>query len=159
MSLSSMRVALSMSLVLAAVAPFFAQATDDSVVARLEARDVLYVVDEDGDFKVTMSYPEGRTQLVFVSGGTERIGGLTVREVFAPAARVADGVDGDKALALMADSRENKIGSWELGGDVLYFVIKLPDDISAEQLETALNIAASAADDMELAFSGARDEL
>ena len=103
---------------------------------------------------------EGRTQLVFVSGGTESVGGFKIREVSAPAARVEkDGITGSKAMELLGESRKNKLGSWEIGGDVLYFVIKLPDTINGEQLEAAMDIAAETADDMEIKFSGDRDDL
>ncbi|HQZ31220.1 MAG TPA: hypothetical protein PLG89_05095 [Arenimonas sp.] len=131
---------------------------DASVKTRLDARGINYEVDGDGDYKVTYSYKsEGRTQLVFVSGGTESVGGFKVREVFAPAAK--DGINGAKAIELMGESRSNKIGSWELQGDVLYFVIKLPDSVDAAQLESAMDIAAQTADNMEIELSGDEDAL
>ncbi len=138
-----------------------ALAADASVEARLDARGIRYEVDGDGDYKVTYSYEkEKRTQLVFVSGSIEQINGLNVREVFSPAARVsADGIDGAKALELLADSRQKKIGAWEIAGDVLYFVIKLPDSADASVLETAMDIAAETADNAEIGFSGEKDEL
>ena len=134
---------------------------DASVQARLDARGVKYEIDDDGDYKVTYSYrEEGRTQLVFVSGGTENIRGFTVREVFAPAGRVErDGIDGRKALELLADNRRKKIGDWELAGDVLYYVIKLPDSVDAATLKSAMDIAAETADDMEIELSGDLDAL
>ncbi|MBP6798312.1 MAG: hypothetical protein KA124_09450 [Luteimonas sp.] len=148
-------------LLLAGLAPPEAGARDGSVASRLDARGIKYVVDEDGDYRVTYSYKEeGRTQLVFVSGGTEDIAGFSVREVFAPAARIGgDGLDGAKALALLEESRQQKLGGWEIGGDVLYFVVKLPDSIDAAQLEAALDIAAQVADDKEIEISGGLDEL
>lgn len=131
---------------------------DASVKTRLDSRGIKYEVDADGDYKVTYSYKdEGRTQLVFVSGSTESVGGFKVREVFAPAAK--DGIDGAKALELMGESRSNKIGSWELQGDVLYFVIKLPDSVDATELESAMDIAAQTADNMEIELSGDEDAL
>jgi hypothetical protein len=138
-----------------------AYAEDASVKSRLDARGVKYTVDDDGDFKVTYSYSkENRTQLVFVSGSTESVGGFKIREIFSPAARVEkDGVSGAKALELMAESRKNKLGGWELSGDVLYFVIKLPDSMDGAQLESAMDIAAETADDMEIKFSEDRDDL
>lgn len=138
-----------------------AHAEDAKVKARLEARGIKYEVDGDGDFKVTYNYSkEKRTQLVFVSGSTESVAGFTVREIFSPAARIGkDGINGAKALELLEESRKNKLGSWEIGGDVLYFVIKLPDSVSAAELESAMDIAAETADDMEIKFSGDRDDL
>lgn len=138
-----------------------AAASDASVKKRLDARGMKYEVDADGDYKVIYNYSkEGRTQLVFVSGGTEEVGGFKVREVFSPAARVEkDDIDGAKALELLSESRKNKLGSWELAGDVLYFVVKLPDNLTAEQLEAAMDIVAETADDKELEISGDRDDL
>jgi hypothetical protein len=138
-----------------------ALAADASVDARLTARGIQFEVDADGDYKVTYSYKqENRTQLVFVSGRTEHVNGISIREVFSPAGRVAaDGIDGAKALALMADSRAKKLGSWELSGDVLYFVIKLPDSVDGAALEAAMDIAAETADNEEIELSGEKDEL
>jgi len=159
-----MRRALSLSLLpllLAGLPSLDAAAWDSSVASRLDARGVKYQVDEDGDYKVTYNYAqEGRTQLAFVSGSTESIGGFSVREVFAPAAWVSkDRVDGARALALMEESRRQKLGSWEINGDVLYFVIKLPDSADGAQLEAALDIVAEVADNKEIELSGERDEL
>jgi hypothetical protein len=134
---------------------------DASVAARLDARGVRYVVDEDGDYKVTYNYAEeGRTQLVFVSGRTESIGGFRVREVFAPAGRGdRDRLGGARARALLEESRRQKIGAWEVAGDVLYYVIKLPDSVDGAQLEAAMDIVAEIADDKEIELSGDLDEL
>ena len=157
------RTTLSASMLLIAAVAFApaAQAEDASVKSRLDSQGIKYEVDQDGDFKVTYNYSkEGRTQLVFVGGKTESVAGFTIREFFSPAARVEkDGINGAKALELLAESRKNKFGSWEIGGDVLYFVIKLPDNVSAKQLEAAMDIAAETADDMEIEFSGDRDDL
>ena len=144
-----------------AVAATDARASDASVKSRLDARGMKYEIDGDGDFKVTYNYAkEGRTQLVFVSGGTEEVGGFRIREVFSPAGRVEkDDIDGAKALELLAESRKNKLGSWELAGDVLYFVAKLPDDLDAKELESVMDIVAETADNMELEISGDRDDL
>ena len=138
-----------------------ALAADASVDARLKARGVQFEVDADGDYKVTYSYKqENRTQLVFVSGRTEQVNGISIREVFSPAGRVvADGIDGAKAMALLADSRSKKLGSWEISGDVLYFVIKLPDSIDGAALEAAMDIASETADNKEIELSGDKDEL
>lgn len=149
-------------LLAAALALTAAQAAaDDTVAKRLDARGIKYEVDGDGDYKVTYNYSsEGRTQLVFVSGRTEEIAGFKVREVFAPAARIgADGVTEGQLAALIGKSRGYKLGAWEVGGDALYFVIKLPEPLSAAQLENAIDIAAETADDMEIEISGDDDNL
>lgn len=136
-------------------------AAGPSVESRFDAAGMKYVKDDDGDYKVTYNYSkEGRTQLVFVSGKTETVGAFEIREVFSPAARISkDGIDADKALELMQKSRSYKLGAWEITGDVLYFVLKMPESMSASELESAMDIAAETADDMELEISGDRDDL
>ncbi len=135
-------------------------AGDASVEARLDARGIKYEVDGDGDYRVVVSYKaENRTQLVFVSGTSESIQGLLVREVFSPAGKVDVDAIAGKALDLLNESRTLKIGAWEIAGDVLYYVIKLPDSVDAAQLEAAIDIAAETADNKEIELSGDKDEL
>ena len=137
-----------------------AVAGDASVETRLDARGIKYEIDGDGDYRVVVSYEdEKRTQLVFVSGTTESIKGLMVREVFSPAGKV-DGDDiAGKALALLAENRTQKVGAWEIAGNTLYYVIKLPDSVDAVQLEAAIDIASNIADDKEIELSGDEDAL
>jgi hypothetical protein len=141
--------------------PIAAHAEDASVKRRLDQAGMKYEIDRDGDFKVTVSFAkQRRTQMVFVSGATETIGGLTVRKIFSPAATVAsDGITGAKALELLRDSRTKKLGAWEIDGANLYLVIKLPDTLTAAQLQSLMVAAATLADDMEVKLSGSRDTL
>ena len=145
----------------ATLAATSAHAADTSVDARLKARNVPFVVDSDGDYKITYSYEkEGRTQNVFVSGKPESIGDLTIREIYAAAGKVdEDGIDGAMALKLLEDSQSKKLGSWELAGNILIYVIKLPDNADAASLEAAIKIAAEVADDKEIELSGKKDAL
>lgn len=143
-----------------ALAPAVASA-DAAVQARLDARGISYTIDGDGDYKVTYNYSkEGRTQLVFVSGNTQSVAGFEVREIFSPAARLdGDGVDTRQLAGLVSANRNMKLGAWEVAGDVLYFVIKLPEPFNAQALESAMDIAAETADDMEIQISGDADRL
>lgn len=147
------------ALAFAAAAP--AAAEDASVATRLDREGLEYQVDDDGDYKVMFNYTdEGRTQLAFVSGETQTVAGLTIREIFSPAGRVKqDGIGGKKALELLEASAQMKLGSWEIRGDVLYLVIKVLDGASSSELSSLLDIAAGAADDMEIELSGERDDL
>ena len=138
-----------------------AAAEDAKVASRLDSEGVKYIVDDDGDYQVTFEYAdEGRTQLAYVSGTTETVNGLTVREIFAPAGRVDEnGITGEKALELMATSSTMKLGSWEVRGNYLVFVLKVLDSASASEMNKMLNIAAEAADNMEIELSGTEDSL
>lgn len=146
---------------LAAAAAVPAAAEDASVANRLDSAGLKYEVDDDGDYKLTFNYSkEGRSQLVFVSGTTQAVSGLSIREVFSPAGRVEKvGIGGEAALELLASSGQLKMGSWEIRGDVLYFVIKVLDSASSSELSSLLDIAAETADDKEIELSGDRDDL
>lgn len=140
--------------------PALAQDAPASVEARLKAGDIRYEVDDDGDFKVLISYAsEKRTQLVFVSGRTEQAGDLRIREVFAPAAKVdAAGLDAARANALLRDNYKKILGHWALTDGYLVYVIQVPDTIDAAGLRKALEIAAQVADDMEIDLTKGKDE-
>jgi hypothetical protein len=138
-----------------------AVAKDASVEKRLESQGTKYEVDEDGDYKIVIGWDkEQRSQIVFVSGKTEEVGGLVIREIFAPAAIVDDhGINGTKAMALLEASGQTKFGSWEIRGGVVYFVAKVFDDISAERLDSVLAIVSETADDKEMELTGGKDDL
>lgn len=72
-----------------------------------------------------------------------------------------DGAGPDPGLAeqLLRDSRSRKLGAWELAGDVLYYVIKLPEPLDAALLRTAVGAAAEIADERERALTGDLDAL
>src|SRR5690606_1197241 len=134
-----------------------AVAATPSVAERLQALGLDYVIDEDGDYRITISYPrDKRRQLVFVGGRTASLGEFAVREVFAPAAPVAH-LDPGRALELLEANRGAKLGAWEADPEMLYFVIKLPDTVDAAELGIAIQVAAEMADDMEIALSGGED--
>jgi len=144
-----------------ALAPVATSAADDSVRSRLDLSGYKYEVDKDGDYKLVINYTaEKRTQLVWISGSTESYGAFNVREIYSPAGRVkADGIDGTKALDLMLRSGKTKLGDWEIRGDGLYYVIKVPEPFTADQLKSAIKLVAETADNMEIELSGTRDAL
>ena len=146
-------------LTLVAAAPAVAQSR--SVEDRLKEKGISYEVDGDGDYKLGISWSnEGRSQIVFISGKTEEVGGMTVREVFAPAAIVKDhNITGTTALELLEASGKTKLGSWEIRGGVVYYVAKVFDSISASQLDTVIAIVSESADDKEIELTGGKDDL
>lgn len=85
---------------------------------------------------------------------------MTVREVFAPAAIVKDhNINGAKALELLEASGKTKLGSWEIRGGVVYYVAKVFDSISANELDTVIAIVSESADDKEIELTGGKDDL
>jgi hypothetical protein len=148
-----------MALLVLAATP--ALANKAPVEAKLKERKINYEIDKDGDFKIVYNYEKDkRTQLLYISGGTETLDGMQIREILSPAARLKeDNINGDAAIELMKHSATRKLGSWEIRGNTVYYVIKFPDSISAVDMETMMDVAASAADDKEKEFSGNKDDL
>lgn len=159
--MSSHHKSAALAALVAVLVPGAAGASDATVERRLNEQNLAYNIDSDGDYRTTFTYTaDQRTQLVYVSGKTETVSGVQIREIFSPAARMeADGVSGSRAIALMEDSSGQKVGAWEIRGGTLYFVIKYPEPMSATQLRALMNAAGTAADNMEIEISGSKDAL
>lgn len=156
--LAASRVGLTGVAVAAALASSATQAEDSSVKRKLDKIGQKYEVDKDGDFKMTFRFSEDkRTQIVFVSGHVEEAAPLMIRQVFAPVANVADDKIGAKALDLLRDNFGLKVGAYEVDGEYLIYNIKLNDSAGPEELQKAIRLAASVADEKEKELSGTRD--
>ena len=134
---------------------------DASVESRLKAQELAYKVDDDGDYRMTVSWKqEDRSQLVFVSGKTEEFNGVQIREVFAPAARLdVNGLTQVQANNLLADASKRKFGGWEVSGSTLYFKAKLAEPMNPKLLHDIVLAVAEAADNMELEITPGKDDL
>ena len=134
------------------------QAEDSSLKRRLDGIGQKYEIDKDGDFKITLSFTEDkRSQIVFVEGSPYDVGGVQVRNIFAPVAKVdEDGVAG-KAVDLLKANNGYKIGAYEIQGNFLMLSLKIPEAATGEQLQKAIRLAAGVADNKEIEFSGKRD--
>lgn len=146
-------------LAFAAAVPASAQSR--SVEDWLEELGTRAEIDEDGDYKLGINWSnEGRSQIVFVSGRTEEVGGLVIREVFSAAALVTEhDITGAKALELLEASGNTKLGAWEIRDGVVYYVAKIPDSFNAKELDTVLTIVSESADDKEIELTGGKDDL
>ncbi|MGY6552055.1 MAG: hypothetical protein ACXIT4_09195 [Erythrobacter sp.] len=145
-------------LMLLVAAPAFAQ--DPGLEKRLSDQGYGFEIDSDGDYKMVISWnSDRRSQVVFISGKTEDLNGMAIREIFAPAAEVKrDKITGAKALELMGQSAQMKLGSWEIIGKFLFFVVKVPDSLSATELDKVITLVAETADNKELELTRGKDE-
>ena len=129
---------------------------DAGIRAKLEARNVPFEVDSDGDFKVVVNYKsEGRTQLVYVRTAIETWGKSRVREVWSYA------YEGEfNALVgnrLLEASYKLKLGSWVKQNNRALMVVKIDADADAEELQNAISFAAEVADEMEKELTDGKD--
>ena len=131
---------------------------DQRIKKALDELDVKYMIDDDGDYAITIYEAEGRSQLVYVVSETDSIEGFEIRDIFSYAVR-------DKAPTLemtsdlMRTSNKSLIGAFEMtsGGNILY-IAKIPANLPAKQLHGIIRAVAAYADDAEKEILGS-DEL
>lgn len=132
---------------------------DQRIKKALDELDVKYVIDDGGDYAITITYEAGgRSQLVYVVSETDSIEGFEIRDVFSYAVR-------DKAPTLkmtsdlMRTSNKSLIGAFEMtsGGNILY-IAKIPANLPPKQLHGIIRAVAAYADDAEKEILGS-DEL
>lgn len=131
---------------------------DPVVKAQLESKGTPFTIDEDGDFQITVRISEERTQLVWVRSAVEETGEMRVREIWSPGYQ-SEGAAFPAAIAndLLERSNMLKVGSWVKQDQVAMLVTKIPADASASQLDEAIDLTASAADEVELDLTGKDD--
>lgn len=136
---------------------------DQAVGRLLDSLGYKHETDEDGDYKLVFGLGEekdSRSQLVFVRSPIETYGSHRVREVWSPGyLSDRDAFPADVANRLLEASQENKLGSWVKQGRYAVFVVRLPADASASQLDDALEAAMQSADQMEAELTPGKDEL
>lgn len=133
---------------------------DTSVKKALDKADLKYEIDDDGDFKLVIGLGEGRTQLVFVYSSVLSYDDVTVRTIMSPlkVAETREELGEDLLYRVLVENGENKIGSWEIieapdGKRMLQYVVKVPTDLSADDLRSMIGLAAVAADQVEKVIS------
>ncbi len=156
---SALLTALSATLLLAAY-PIEAAggSADVKVKAQLDQKKTPYKIDEDGDFRITVRLQSGRTQLVWVRSAVESAGTFSVREIWSPGYKSPQ-ADFSATIAnlLLSKSDRLKMGSWVKQENMAMLVVKIPANATADQLDDAVDYAATVADEMESELTGKDD--
>lgn len=133
---------------------------DPSVERLLREQDLNYRVDGDGDFHLSFSMLNGRTQVIMVSSKLSELDGMKLRKVFSYAYRGRI----TKPMAMELLREDYKIGYWYVESDeknnrdIVIFMAQVPWDVTATDLETILRRMAETADRKEDEWSDV-DEL
>ena len=141
-----------------------ASAADPRVMHALNEEGLEYDVDDDGDYRVVVSWSDDdRSHLVFVNSQTQVLGGAEIREVWAVAYMAAEpSIPGKVAIRLLEDNSKCKIGAWETrsneNGVRVHFNVKVPADASPAFLREVVNAVSATADELEKELLGT-DEL
>ena len=134
---------------------------DAGIKAQLTALEYEYEVDEDNDFKLVFAVGDGkRSQIVYVRSPVETYGTHAVREIWSPGyASASDEFPGPVANRLLEASSEAKLGGWVKQGRNAVFVVKIGADAGKEELDDAIDLAVSLADEMEAELTPGKDDL
>jgi hypothetical protein len=136
---------------------------DSRIRAALDELELEYTVDKDGDFKLTFSFDDDRTQLLYINSGTETFKQLEIREVWSPAHKSSSAFSATLANKLLVDSQKRKIGAWSTmkyddGSHLAIFVAKIDANADAQSLHAVIKAVVTTADAMEEDLTGTRDE-
>jgi hypothetical protein len=144
------------------VLPFVAtaQPTPDRSVQRiLDGAKIRYQVDQAGDFRATFDLGEGRTQLVIIRSGVDRVAGIDTREIRAIGYRApSDPFPTEAASRLLDENNHRVLGKWGKQGTLGVLTVRVPADAKASTLIDAIEMAARDADAMERSLIEDRDE-
>ena len=139
-----------------------AKSGDPAVKRLLNELKYKYEVDEEGDYRLTFGLDDkddGRSQLVFVRSPVETYGAHRVREIWSPAYLASgDEFPAKVANRLLEATQESKLGAWAKQGRYAVFVVKLPAEAKAEELDDAVDAALRSADAMEQELSPGKDD-
>lgn len=137
-------------------------AGDPAVRQLLDKLKYKYEVDEEGDYRLTFGLDDsddGRSQLVYVRSPVETFGSHKIREVWSPGyVSASDEFPAKVANRLLEATQASKLGAWAKQGRYAVFVVKLPADANANQLDDAVEAALRSADEMEQELTPGKDE-
>ena len=136
---------------------------DPQVKRQLEELKYEFEVDEDGDYKLVFEVggsTEKRSQLVYVRTPVESYGTLRVREIWSPGYKSKD-KDFPVSVAnrLLTATQDNKAGAWAKQHEYAVFVVRLPADAATKELDDAIDLAITSADQMEAELTPGKDDL
>ena len=151
-----------LTLGLSSLSPAFAGTPDPRIKAALDAAEIKYELSKDGNYKVTLPLPEGRTQLVLINSAVSKLTNMEIREITSVAYKGTGALSPEIAIKLMKDSSNRTIGAWELLSSdttsLAVFNAKVPSDLSTKALvETILRVAV-VADILEKELTNGKDD-
>ena len=90
---------------------------DERVRNALQGLDLAYSLSDDGLFSLEFALRRGRTQIVFISSDTTRVGKWELRQVYAYGYTGPDELPPNLYALLLASNSEAPVGSWATFAD------------------------------------------
>ncbi len=135
---------------------------DPRVAAALQAAEVKYQIDNDGDFRVGFELESGRSQSCIIRSATYEFLGVEIREI-SSAGLVSQGpFDARTANILLQQNEQVKLGAWGVISDnedthAALFTAKISADLPPAELLGVIMAVLTTADEMEARLSGRDD--
>lgn len=135
---------------------------DLRVQRHLEALDIKYEIDEDGDYRVGFRLKNGRTQIGYVRCRSVDFAGMEIMEIFSIALHSFGPFDARTCNILLQESEKVKVGGWGVVQDaddnhLAVFTAKIPATLTADEFFAVLFAVVQTADRMEDRLSGRDD--
>ncbi len=135
---------------------------DPRVARALEALEIKYEVDKDGDFQFGFNLTEERSQMGFIRSSTFRFGEVEMREIFSIGLKSFGPFDSRTANFLLEHNNSVKIGAWATVRDaedshLALFTAKVAAELEGELLKEVIVAVLITADEMEKRLSGRDD--
>ncbi|ALL14307.1 hypothetical protein [Caulobacter henricii] len=160
----SVRRMLTVGIALSALCAGSASAKADSIVQKLNERNINYTVSDDNYIYAKLKLKSGRSQTIVISGSTQQIMGQDVRLMLSPVAQVPEGQGNARipldpmAQDLLKNNSDILMGGWDFSGGYRYFQVKIIDNVDAATLQKLMLNLGSFADRKEMESGGERDQ-
>lgn len=151
-------------LILLAVSIQYLFAQDKELEQQLNRAGLKFSYDNNTkNYKLIFDVSDGRSQIVFINSLTYDLGGIKIREIFSPVAKLENKSDFSQRVLfnLLEKNYDYKIGNWQIhGGEppfILQYSIKVNSNINDEVIRELLSFAVRIADAMEKELTGTDD--
>jgi hypothetical protein len=140
--------------------PAVPDVVDSRVVAALKKARLGYTMDE-GDFRLTFTLADGRTQHVWVASKTAKISKLEFRDVWSVAYRGQGQLPANLATRLLTENVRMVMGAWQVNQSqdeyLLVFSYPIAADADADTLQEVVEAVTLSADRMDKELTGKDD--
>jgi hypothetical protein len=135
---------------------------DMRVQSALEAAEVHYQLDEDGEFRVGFELESGRSQSCIIRSATYEFLGVEIREISSVGLVSQGPFDARTANLLLRQNEQLKLGAWGVISDnedthAAVFTAKISADLPPPELLGVIMTVLTTADEMEARLSGRDD--
>ena len=122
---------------------------DERIRRILDAEEMKYTIDKDGDFKMVFRVDDDRTQAVWIRSNTQEYEQFEIREIFSFGYQQEGPLPEAIANLLLEKNWTYKLGAWCRSGNSAIFVVRIAANSDAKALLTALKMVVRVTDRME----------